>query len=203
MRIRYIYLFISIARTLLFPFQPLLAQNPQDGWDFTYPGDDFSDEAMLDLAYLNEETAGENGFIRLSDHGETFINDAGAIRFWAINGGELIRGHDPNLTDRGLEEYARFLAKMGVNMIRYHGQIFPKGGSNIREPDRTEADNIWRIVAAMKEEGIYTTISPFWPAHMEEIPSSWNLGDYVGNKAPWGLLYFDEDFREAYKSWVS
>ncbi len=178
------------------------AQDPQSGWDFTYPGDRFTEDALLDLSYLNEETAGENGFIRLSENGESFVNEQGEIRFWAVNGGTLVRDHDPNLTDRGLQDYARFMAKMGVNMMRFHGQMFSQS-NNVNDPNRSEADNIWRVVAAMKEEGIYTTISPFWPAHMEDIPASWNLGDYVGNTDPWGLLYFDEDFRNAYKSWVT
>jgi len=183
-------------------FQQLAAQDPQVGWNFTYPGDNFSEDAMLDLSYLNEATAGENGFIRLAEDGESFVNNAGEIRFWAVNGGDLVRGHDPNLTKSGLEQYGRFLAKMGVNMIRFHGQMFSTS-NDVSEPNRQEADNIWRIVAAMKQSGIYTTISPFWPAHLQDIPTSWNLGDYVGDIDPWGLLYFDQDFRDAYKSWIT
>lgn len=178
------------------------AQNPQNGWSFLYQGDSFSDDALLDLSYLNEAVAGENGFIRLSEDGSHFVNDQGEIRFWAINGGELLRNHDPNLNDRDLETYARFLSKMGVNMIRFHGELFSKS-NNINAPDDREIEYIWRVVAAMKKEGIYTTISPFWPAHLENIPDSWNLGDYKGGIDPWGLIYFDGNFRNAYKSWVS
>ncbi len=180
----------------------LWSQNPQSGWSFEYPGDQFTEDAELDLSYLNEDLAGENGFIRLSPNGEGFANDEGEIRFWAINGGDLVRGHDPDLSNNDLREYARFLAKMGVNMIRYHGQMFSQG-SDINDPDRTEANNIWRVVTVMKREGIYTTISPFWPAHLEDIPASWGLGDYTGEIDPWGLIYFDQNFRDAYKSWVT
>ena len=180
----------------------LLGQDPQQGWDFTYPGDNFSDDAVLDLRYLNESVAGENGYIQLSEDGASFRNDAGPIRFWAMNGGELVRNHDPNLTQSDLDKYARFLSKMGVNMLRYHGEMFSTG-SNVNTPNRQEQDDIWQVVAAMKNEGIYTTISPFWPAHMDNIPASWGLGDYVGGLDPWGLLYFDQHFRDAYKSWVT
>lgn len=194
--------FLLSLFTLSVLVRPAWSQDPQSGWSFQYPQDNFSQDAVLDLRYLNEEMAGQNGFIRLSEDGESFVNDQGEIRFWAINGGELVRGHDPALSDQDLSTYARFLAKMGVNMIRYHGQMFPLS-SNINASNRAEADNIRRVVAAMKKEGIYTTISPFWPAHLENIPSSWGLGDYVGDIDPWGLIYFDQHFRDAYKSWVT
>ncbi len=192
---------LNLSLILLFIFNTAHAQNPQDGWAFSYNGDNFTEDALLDLRYLNEETAGEHGFIRLSPDGNHFVNDQGEIRFWATNGGQLVRGHDPELSDDDLAIYARFLAKMGVNMIRYHGEMFSTT-QNIHEPNKEEADYIWRVVAAMKKEGIYTTISPFWPAHIESIPIAWNLGDYKGDVDPWGLLYFDDAFRAAYKSWV-
>ena len=178
------------------------SQNPQDGWSFQYDGDDFTNEALLDLRYLNEDMAGDNGFIRLSADGSHFVNDQGEIRFWAINGGSLVRNHDPKLTDGDLAVYARFLAKMGVNMIRFHGEIFSTT-NDINEPNKEEADYIWRVVAAMKKEGIYTTISPYWPAHIDFIPDSWGLGDYKGDVDPWALMYFNDKFRNAYKNWVS
>ena len=186
---------------LIFTFTISLAQDPQNGWSFEYNVDNFTDDALLDLRYLNEATAGDNGFIRLSADGSHFVNDQGNIRFWATNGGPLVRGHDPDLTDNDLAIYARFLAKMGVNMIRFHGEIFSTT-QDINEPNKEEADYIWRVVAAMKKEGIYTTISPFWPAHIDNIPESWGLGDYKGDVDPWALLYFDDNFRNAYKSWV-
>ena len=187
---------------LLLAGQPPVAQNPQSGWDFRYPGDSFSTDALLDLRFLNEEEAGQNGFIRMSEQGGYFVNDRGPIRFWAVNGGELVRDHDPDLNDRDLDAYARFLAKMGVNMIRYHGQLFSVS-DDMQAPNRNEAERIWRVVAAMKRHGIYTTISPLWPAHMEDIPESWGLGDYSGNTTPWGLIYFHQGFRDAYKNWVN
>ena len=187
---------------LVFLYLQLNGQDPQDGWDFEYTGDLFTNNALLDLRYLNENTAGENGFIRLSESGEGFVNDKGEIRFWATNGGRLIVNHDPDLNDQDLEFYARFLAKIGVNMIRFHGRIFSTT-EDINVPNYEEIDRIWKVVSIMKSAGIYTTISPFWPAHLKEIPQSWNLGDYKGDKDPWGLLYFDQHFRNAYKEWVT
>ncbi len=177
-------------------------QDPQSGWNFEYDGDDFTADALLDLRFLNEDNAGDNGFIRLSADGSHFVNDQGEIRFWAVNGGQLVRNHDPEFTDTDLAIFARFLAKMGVNMIRFHGEIFSTT-FDINEPNKEEVDYIWRVVAAMKKEGIYTTISPYWPAHIDFIPDAWELGDYRGDADPWALMYFDDKFRNAYKNWAN
>ena len=176
------------------------AQNPQRGWNFAPGTDDFSDDAMLDLSYLNEDIAGENGFVQLSPDGEGFVTEnGGEIRFWASGGGGQIR----DLSDEEAAYFAKFLAKKGVNMIRFHGEIHSTT-NDIMQPNTEEIDAIWRMVAVMKEEGIYSTISPFWPRFIDRIPNAWNLGDYSGtDKDPWGLLFFNERFQEAFKSWLT
>ncbi|HKK09480.1 MAG TPA: hypothetical protein VJ939_01530, partial [Bacteroidales bacterium] len=191
-----------ILITILSAFS-LKAQSPADGWDFTYPGDNFSDEALLDLSYLNEDNAGENGFIQLSADGNSFADGSGnPIRFWCINGGNL--AHDFNTYQ--MRKYAKFLAKMGVNMIRFHGSINPKGEhSEITDVDTEEADDIWKMVATMKEEGIYSTISPFWAhnGHMGgTVPEEWGIEGYSGNDALWAVMFFNDTLKEAYKKWV-
>ena len=177
----------------------LHAQSPRDGWTLEYPDDDFSTDAMLDLSYLNEEMAGETGFVGLSPDGKDFVKGNGElIRFWAIGGAVLTR----NLSDAELQHYARYLAKMGVNMIRFHGELFPKSGFDLTKPNMDEIDAIWRTVAAMKKEGIYTVISPYWPGFVENVPVFWDLGEYVGEGSPWALLFFDDKLKEAFKEWI-
>ncbi|WP_319592473.1 T9SS type A sorting domain-containing protein [uncultured Draconibacterium sp.] len=195
---------ISIL-TLVFVFilvSNVTAQNPQDGWSFTYDGDNFSDDALLDLRFLNEDFAGENGFIGLAADSNSFVYENGEpVRFWAINGGALAR----DFSNTQMERYARFLAKMGVNMIRFHGSINPKGNTNINEVDKQEADAIWKMVAAMKKEGIYSTISPFWAhnGHMgKDIPGEWGIDGYSGSDDLWAVMFFNETLKEAYKKWV-
>ncbi|WP_020533492.1 T9SS type A sorting domain-containing protein [Flexithrix dorotheae] len=179
-------------------FSPFLKS--QSTWPFEYTGDEFTDEALLDLRYLNESVAGENGFIQLSADGKSFVTENGKpIRFWAIGGGVLAK----DFSDQELADYARFLAKMGVNLIRFHGGIHPKKSSqDITEVDTDEIDAIWKLVAAMKKEGIYTAISPFWAGKVDHIPASWDLGDYNGETKPWEVMYFEENLKEAYKKWV-
>ncbi|MDQ3534473.1 MAG: beta-galactosidase, partial [Bacteroidota bacterium] len=176
------------------------AQTNDGWWNMEFPDDNFSEEAALDLRFLNEEIAGQNGFIKLSADGKSFITEEGnPIRFWAINGASIVK----DLTDEQLSYYARFLAKMGVNLIRFHGAVQPKGGAeSLDEVDMNEVEAIWKVVAAMKQEGIYTAISPFWGGYMEEIPASWDLGEYTGESHIWGLMYFNDHLKNAYKKWV-
>jgi len=42
----------------------------QEKWSIAYPDDNFSEDALLDLRYLNEDEAGDNGFIQQSVDGE-------------------------------------------------------------------------------------------------------------------------------------
>ena len=70
---------------VLFGIISLLCQcsTQPEPWAFHYPGDSFTDEALLDLRYLNEAYAGEHGFIGLSEDGESFVRgDGESIRFW-------------------------------------------------------------------------------------------------------------------------
>jgi len=178
-------------------------QQQPEPWAFEYPGDEFTQEALLDLRYLNEDYAGEHGFIGLSEDGESFVREDGEpILFWPVNGGGSTRG----MSDEELAWHARFLAKQGVNMNRWHGSINPSGkGTSIFDVDTAEVDAIWRFVAAMKKEGIYSTISPFWPhnGHMGGwVPEEWGIDGYSGKDELWEVLYFNDHLKEAYKTWV-
>ncbi len=192
---------LGVSVLLFFLVLANFAQLPKNGWSFAYPSDKFTDNALLDLRYLNEKTAGENGFIQLSADGNSFQDENGnPVRFWSINGGDGTK----SMSDADLAKFARFLAKMGVNMIRYHGSINPTG-ANINDVDKTDVTAIWRMVAAMKKEGIYSTISPFWAnfGHMGEPQlSGWGIPGYTGNDDLWGVMYFSDTLKNAYKQWV-
>ena len=61
-------------------------------------------------------------------------------------------------------------------MVRMHASFSPKGPrKKITEVDEAEIDRAWRLVATMKKQGIYTTISPYWAA-----------GGHTGTAASWG-----------------
>ena len=145
---------------------------------------------------LNEKEAGENGFIKLSPDGNSFVEGNGKpIRFWAVVT-DIYRQSPEDMA-----KHARFLAKLGVNMVRLHTQIAPTDAhSKITDVNQKEIDGIWRCVAAMKKEGIYTTISPYW-ANGKPV-TNWGIDGYTGSADLWGVLFFNEKLQEGYKGWV-
>ncbi|MFZ4506545.1 MAG: hypothetical protein ACOYON_02465 [Fimbriimonas sp.] len=189
-----------------------IASQAQDGgssWSFNPKPDDFRADALLDLRSLNEKVAGESGFVRASADGDFVLGNGKPVRFWAVNTGT---GHEKPFTPRpqgrktepDLARHARFLAKRGVNMVRLHLQMSPNLEKNpnaaLTDINTDERDYAWRAVAAMRKEGIYTTLSPYWGVPMKFSPS-WGIAG--GDKqSALGLLYFDPQLQTAYKSWL-
>jgi hypothetical protein len=148
-------------------------------WPFLPERDSFSPEAMFDLRNLNETTAGQNGFVRISKNGESFVlGDGKPARFWAVT---TYVQRDRSTED--LAHHARFLAKRGVNMVRLHGELESKDkNANLTDVDRKTIQEAWKLVAAMKKEGIYTTISPYWAASLKHVPASWGIEGWPENQ---------------------
>ena len=167
-------------------------------WDFEPGRDTFSNAAILDLSSLNERMAGETGFVRRSTDGAGFVRgDGEPIRFWAVNT-YVARNGMP-----ALREHARFLAKRGVNMVRLHGQIPRAGrdGGALAAIDETERERLWQMVAAMKDEGIYVTFSPYYPhAVHAEAARRWRVPQ--DSPGLTGMIYFDPVLQDAYKGWL-
>lgn len=167
-------------------------------WAFAPGQDRFAEDALLDLAHLNETSAGETGFVRRTPDGAGFVRGDGTpIRFWAVN---------TYVTRRGLpalREHARFLAKRGVNMVRMHGQIPQAGpdGGGLEAINTGERERLWQLVAAMKAEGIYVTFSPYYPhAVRAEAARRWQVPQ--DSPGLTGLIYVDPALQAAYKGWL-
>ena len=152
-------------------------------------------QGVLNLRSLNEKVAGQSGYVKRSKDGNSFVKGDGTpIRFWAVNTYAFRKGDDD------LKRHAAFLARRGVNMVRFHGHFNPQGG-NIMEPDPDQLDKCWRMVAAMKKEGIYSTVSPYWGTHAK-VQKGWNIeGLNPGDNLP-GVLFWNEKLQAAYKSWM-
>lgn len=171
------------------------AQPDSARWPFDPPRDAFSSNALLDLRGLNETTAGETGFIRVSPDGDFVRGDGQPIRFWAIN--TTVQDN----SRENLPRHARFLAKRGVNMVRFHGFLQPKApASRLTDCDARQRDSCWQLVAEMKKHGIYTTISPYW-ANNCTIQSSWKIPGVTDGDAH-GLLFFEPTLQKGYKAWL-
>lgn len=178
---------------------PAHADEPKaaESWPFTHPADPFTEKAVLDLRFLNEKEAGESGFLKLSPDGTGFaLGNGKPVRLWAVGSDVYHRG-----TPEDMARHARFLAKLGVNMVRIHTQLSPnKKASQLTDVDSEQIDRIWRFVAALKKQGIYTTISPYWATQRDV--TQWGIAGYTGPIGLWGLLFFDEKLQEGYKAWV-
>ncbi len=168
-------------------------------WPFHPQRDTFRPDALLDLRALNEPIAGQSGFIRLSADKNDFVRGDGVpLRFWAVN---FDFSRNPNLESLG--HTARFLAKRGVNLVRLNGFLESHAkNSRVTDADPKVIDQAWRLVAAMKKEGIYTVISPYWAAEVKHVPASWDLGDWPENVSPQGLLFFNPKLQKGYKTWL-
>jgi hypothetical protein len=184
--------FLSCARAQeAGPVEPAIGS-----WAFAYPHHPPARQPLLDLRYLNEKEAGQSGFVQRTRDGEGFaLGDGTPVRFWAI--GSQIYARSPG----EMAQHARFLARVGVNLVRLHTTLAPKGqGSRITAVDTKEIDGIWRFVAAAKKEGIYTTISPYWATGTPV--GDWGIEGYAGATDLCGLLFFDEALQTGYKEWV-
>lgn len=192
-------LWLAVAFSAAAMLFPALGQDvkPADSWAFVHPADPFTDKALLDLRFLNEKQAGESGFLKRTPDGNGFaLGNGKPVRLWAVGSDVFHQG-----TPEEMARHARFLAKLGVNMVRVHAQLSPnKKDSQLTEVDAKMIDQIQHFVAALKKEGIYTTISPYWAT--ERDVTRWGIDGYTGKTALWGLLFFDEKLQEGYKAWV-
>ncbi|KAA5544648.1 hypothetical protein FYK55_10085 [Roseiconus nitratireducens] len=165
-------------------------------WAFEPDRDRFSSEALLDLSELNEKPAGKHGRVARSNDGADFVDGAGRpLRFWAVN--TSVQYRDDLAI---LDEHAKWLAKRGVNMVRHHGHLAPGNDSKLTDVNQKDIDAAWRLVAAMKKQGIYVTLSPYWAVSVKANPA-WGLKDAGGENLT-GLIFFDEKLQDAYKGWL-
>lgn len=179
------------------PFMPRGTLKPGQRTNKANPGffawepdiDPFTDDALIDLSYLNEEIAGRNGRVRAA--GNDFVLANGKpVKFWAANIGGLIH----RLDHQSHIYLAKHLAKRGVNLVRVHGGIFSRTDPAV---NMEHLDDLHHFVFALKQQGIYTKISFYFPAWFR-------LDDWhkQGDKWPFMLLFFDPDMQRIYFNWA-
>jgi hypothetical protein len=167
------------------------AAEDDKGWfAFDPKPDAFLPTNAIDLRFLNEKEAGENGFIGVK--GGQFIHTMHGrpVRFWAVNG--------PSSKDRAaLPREARLLAKYGVNLVRIHHGYFDEKG----EVNAAAVQHALDIVEALKAEGIYSYFSIYFPLWLKPKPGTSWLDGYDGTKHPFAALFFNKDFQKQYQGW--
>lgn len=164
-----------------------------DGWFAFEPAPDAFRPSPIDLRFLNEEVAGENGWIVVKNGRFVHSKTGRPVRFWAVNAGpDIIR------MDRASVDYlARHLAKYGVNMVRMHGGIWQE--NDYTKVDREYLDKYFYFIAAMKREAIYVTLSIYFPLWLRFTPQD-GYGDY-NYQHPFAMPFFNKRFQDVYKSW--
>ena len=173
---------------------------PAGTWAFLPQRDTFRPDALLDLRSLNEDVAGKSGFVRLAPNGESFVLGNGdPVRFWGVSTNvQRDRSARGSGSPRSLSRQAR----------GQHGPVARRPESEkdknarLTDADAKVIDEAWKLVAAMKKEGIYVTFSPYWSAMFKPVPAQWGLEDWPENQAPFGLLFFNPTLQEGYKSWL-
>ena len=178
-------------RGILKPGEVAEAGVSEQGWfAFNPSADTFAPSSAIDLRFLNEKFAGEQGFIQAKDgrfrHGQS--NEP--VRFWAVNGATGQSRDD-------LKREARQLAKYGVNLVRLHGPMFDKRG----EVDPAKIARAIEIVEVLKAEGIYTHFSIYFPLWLDPAADLEWLPGYDGKSHAFATLYFNAKFQEKYRGW--
>ena len=177
----------------------------QGWWAFAPAVDTFDARSELDLRSLNESVAGAHGLIRLSPDGDSFVRgDDQPIRFW---GGTV----DATGAHADIDRQARFLAKRGVNMVRWHGNLMPsdRRDSQLGDVNAASLDQAFYLVAAMKTQGVYLTLSPYWAffdrmhgADGKRAQPNWPVPRNPDADTTTGLLFFEPEMIAAYKGWL-
>ncbi|MCS7033268.1 MAG: hypothetical protein NZ561_04630 [Phycisphaerae bacterium] len=161
-----------------------------EGWFAFEPDDDPPTGIPIDLRFLNESFAGEQG--RLVARGDSIVHEQTGrpVRWWGVNAGaDVVR-----LDRATLDRLGAFLARRGVNLVRVH---MPVGDA--RGVDDTAVSAVQAFVAAMKPHGIYTALSIYFPLWMK-LRESDGFGSYK-DQHPFALVFFDEKFQQLYRSW--
>ncbi len=164
-----------------------------DGWFAFEPAPDAFRPSPIDLRFLNEKFAGENGWIIVKDGRFLHSRTGKPVRFWAVNAGpDIVR-----MDNASVNHLARWLAKYGVNMVRVHGGVWQ--GNDWTKVDEAYLERLFYFVSAMKKEGIYITLSIYFPLWLRLQPSD-GYGDY-NFQHPFAMPFFNKRFQEVYRGW--
>ncbi|HVJ80324.1 MAG TPA: hypothetical protein VNC50_04565, partial [Planctomycetia bacterium] len=137
--------------------------------------------------------AGDGGPIAVKGDGFVHSKTGKPVRFWGVNAGAEVAGFEKAAVDR----FAKFMAKRGVNLVRYHSPIFARG--DFRKVDDEAIARLHYFAAALKREGIYLGVSCYFPLWIKLKPQDGFAG--YRDQHPFALLYFNEEFQRIYQGW--
>ena len=181
-----------LPRGKLKPDQHHVSPSPE--WFAFDPDRDRYAPTPIDLRSLNEDFAGQSGFIQT--RGAAFVHEKTGheVRFWGVSTGHDILNHDRAALDR----YARRLAKHGVNLVRVHGPLWRD--DDLARVDQARLLKIQALAASLRREGIYLALSIYFPTWLQPKNQP-GLEGFDGSKNSIAIAFFNDRFQELQKGW--
>ena len=94
-------------------------RSSEDGWFAFVPATDPYEEAALDLRGMNHDHTGAKGYLSARGADFFFEQEQTPTRFWGV-----VIGRNEVFMDRDtMDDFARRLAKRGVNLVRFHDRF--------------------------------------------------------------------------------
>ena len=200
------------------PFNPRGKLKPGERYDIQSaeafsmePTPDLFRTSPIDWRPLNEDIAGQNGGLAITDGRLVFRNSREPARLLGVNIG---LGAFSNAGS--IDFLARFLAKKGFNLARFdlsYATICTRGesGEILLKTDAGQLSLLLRAIQALKENGIYTALTWNVPSSRNFLAEVW--GEPVAatdgrttvmRRSICPLLYFDPSLQDQYrKVWKS
>lgn len=167
-----------------------------------HPGLLALDASPVDLSYLNDETAGEHGF--LTAQGDQLVFEDGApARFWGGN----LAAYALFVSDAEIETQARRIAALGYNLMRIHhhdsmGWVEPtvidKSRDDSRRLDARAMDRLDYWIKCLRDQGVYVWLDLHVGRMLKPGDVSTELGTIGGvdeiareNSEVKGFCYYD------------
>ena len=163
----------------------------EEGWFPFEPDRDTFGESPIDMRRLNEQEAGSKGRVVRRGKDLAFEKTAEQVRFWGVTAVSSAWMLDRDLADH----LARRLAKMGVNMVRFHVAPYYK-----TEPGPQTA-GVHYLMAALKKQGIYSGFNWYCLA-VARVQDSWGLEGFKQGDRPFSLHLYYPPMQEIYKRWA-
>lgn len=180
------------------------SQSNMEGWYSFTPENNYSKPSMIGLEDWNEEPAGRHG--RIIRQEDKLIYNGKEIKLWGLNNCYGFCKPDK----QSAEKHAAFYRKFGVNAIRLHKYADGYGASGIQSKnsfvdfDPVGLDKMDYYVSVLKENGIYTKLSPTFgvkigAADTIRLPWHREIGDLQVKdriRATYGAIYFSYELQD-------
>lgn len=173
------------------------------GADEHHRADWLEPETLPDLSFLNHRPAGKFGRVRANGQ-DLIYGDGSVARFWGVN---LQAYAIFRTSDAGIQTHARWLAKLGVNLVRIHHHdsrwvrpnVFGDRAKDTLTLSSASLDRLDRWIAALKSEGIYIWLDLEVGRRFTAEDRIMHFAEMQGDKGvadPRGFNYINRDLQD-------